>query len=126
MYLDVSSLPESWTIILNILKTLDNGKTALSVKRLNEHLYTLEVDFDDNSNIGKESLDKKCLHLNPRGSDKLAINFNKKMIWRWQFSRWSFYLWGKWRNSESSEIRKSVLSEASNFQNCESWKIWFK
>ena len=59
MYLDVSSLPESRIIILNILKTLNNGKAALSVKRLNENLYTLEVDFDDNSNIGKESLGKK-------------------------------------------------------------------
>ena len=96
---------------MNIIKTLENGKAASSVKRLNEHLYTLEVDFDDNSNIGKEGLGKKWLHLNPRGSGKLAINFIKEMIDSDSFQD---------DHSIQSEIIKSVLSETSNFQNCDS------
>ena len=68
--------------------------TALSVKRLNKHLcflvadivYSsnigkcfLDVDIVENSNIGKESLSKNEIHLNPRGSDKSAIKFIKKI-----------------------------------------------
>ena len=33
----------------------DNGKAALTVKRLNKHLCSLEIDIADNANIGKES-----------------------------------------------------------------------
>ena len=63
----------------SIIERLDNGKATLSVKRLNKRLCSLEVDIYDNSKIGKESLDKKGLHLNPRGSGKIVINFIKKM-----------------------------------------------
>ena len=38
---------------------MDNGKAVLSIKWLNEHLCSLEVDIFDNSNIGRESLEKK-------------------------------------------------------------------
>ena len=71
------NLPESKIIILNIIERTDNGKKVLFVKRLNKHLCSLEVDIVDNSNIGKECLDKKVLHLNPRRSGKIAINLIK-------------------------------------------------
>ena len=47
---------------------LDNGKAVLS----------LAVDIVDNGNRVKESLGKKGLHLNLKGSGKLEINFIKK------------------------------------------------
>ena len=72
-------LPESKIIISNIIERLGNRKVALSLKQLNEHLCSLKVDTVDNSNIGKESLGKKGLHLSPKGSGKLAINFMKKI-----------------------------------------------
>ena len=46
---------DSKIIISNIMERLDNGKAALRVKRLNEHLCSLEIDIVDNANIGKES-----------------------------------------------------------------------
>ena len=52
-------------------------KKVLFDKRLNKHLCSLEVDIVNNSNIGKECLDKKVLHLNPRRSGKIAINLIK-------------------------------------------------
>ena len=42
----------------------------LYLLRLNKRLRSLDVDIADNKNIGKESLGKKGLHLNPRSSDK--------------------------------------------------------
>ena len=72
-------LPENKIIILSIIERLDNGKAALSVKRLNKDLCPLKVDIIGNSNIGKESLGKKGLDLHPRGSGMLAINFIKKI-----------------------------------------------
>ena len=42
----------------------------LYLLRLNKRLRSLDVDIADNKNIGKESLGKKGLHLNPRDSDK--------------------------------------------------------
>ena len=61
------SFPESKIIISN-RERLENGKAALSVKRLNKDLCSFEVDIVGKSNIGKESLGKKGLHLHPRGS----------------------------------------------------------
>ena len=72
------SLPESKIIISNVIERLDNGKAALSVKRSNKHLSSLEVDIVDNSNISKEIFGKKGLHLNLRGSGKLAKPLSKK------------------------------------------------
>ena len=73
------SFPESTIIISNIIDRLDNGEAALSAKRLNEHLCSLEVEIIDYSNIGKESLGKKGLHLNSRGSGKLTKSCIKKI-----------------------------------------------
>ena len=72
------SLPESKIIISNIIGRLNNGKAVLSIKRLNQHLCSFEVNIVNKSNIGKESLGEMVLHLNPRGCSKLAINFIKK------------------------------------------------
>ena len=72
-------LARKQTYHFNIIERLDNGKATLSVKRLNKHLCSLEVDIFDNSKIGNERLDKKGLHLNPRGSGKIVIRFIKKI-----------------------------------------------
>ena len=73
------NLPESKIIISNITERPDTGKAALSIKRFNKYLYSLHLDIVDNSNTDKENLGKKGLHLNLRGSGKLAINFIKKI-----------------------------------------------
>ena len=64
----MKSLPESKTIISNIIERLNDGKATLFVRRSNERLCSLEVDIVDNCNIGKEIFGENGLHLNPRGS----------------------------------------------------------
>ena len=39
------------------------------------YLHGLQMDFIDPENITSNGLNKGELHLNPRGSGKLAINF---------------------------------------------------
>ena len=58
---------------------VDNGKAALTLKHLNEHLSQLKVDSIDNSNIKSMHIGRKGLHLNNKGKDKLALNFFHKI-----------------------------------------------
>ena len=71
-------LPESPIIISNLITRTDNGKASLTVIKTNEHLHGLQMDIIDNGDITSNELNKGGLHLNPRGSGKLVINF----IWR--------------------------------------------
>ena len=59
-------------------RTVD-GKVSLTIKELNNHFSSLEVNIADNSNIGKECHRREDLHLIERGSGKLLINFINKM-----------------------------------------------
>ena len=54
---------------------LENGKTALTIKRLNSLLSESSLDIIDNSNIGHSFLGMHGLHLNEHGVRKLALNF---------------------------------------------------
>ena len=69
------TLPESNVFIPNLITRTDNGKASLAVIKTNEHLHGLEMDVIDNGNITSNELNQGGLHLNPRGLDKLAINF---------------------------------------------------
>ena len=73
------SLPNSKIMISGIINRTDNAKASLTVKHLNQHLQSLELDFIDNGNIGEECLGRKGLHLNERGCGKFAINLIKKI-----------------------------------------------
>ena len=59
----------------NTVKRTDNGKAALTVNKVNEHLSALQLDIVDNSNIDVPGLNCGGLHLNETGTDKLAVNF---------------------------------------------------
>ena len=50
-------------MISNVINRTDDVKVYLIVKNLNNHLISLDLDIVDNSNIGKECLGKKGLHL---------------------------------------------------------------
>ena len=58
---------------------LDDGKTALTIKRLNSLLSESSLDIIDNSNIGHGFLGIHGLHLNGHGAGKLALNFVKRI-----------------------------------------------
>ena len=58
------------------MKTLrtDDGKAALTVSQLTNHLLQLDIDIIDNRNINARNLGNKGLHLNPTGTSRLAKN----------------------------------------------------
>ena len=57
---------------------LDDGKAALTIKRLNSLLSESLLDIIDNSNIGHSFLGIHGLHLNGHDVGKLALNFVKR------------------------------------------------
>ena len=52
------------------LRTND-GKAALTVSQLTNHLIQLDIDIYDNRNINARNLGNKGLHLTPAGSSRL-------------------------------------------------------
>ena len=72
-------LPTCRVVISNLTFRNDNGKATLTIKNINEHLKTLNLDFIENGNIGSSELRTDGLHLNERGSGKLAMNFIRKI-----------------------------------------------
>ena len=47
--------------------------------KVNEFLFTLQLDIVDNNNITKSKLTRKGLHLNDIGYGKLVVNFTRKI-----------------------------------------------
>ena len=70
-----NTLPESNVVIFSLITRTDNGKAFLTVIKTNKQLHGLQMDIIDNGNITSNELNEGGLHLNPRGSGKLAINF---------------------------------------------------
>ena len=75
----LKTLPNCNVIISKPTMKVDNGKAALTLKHLNEHLSQLKVDSIDNSNIKSMHIGRKGLHLNNKSKDKLALNFFHKI-----------------------------------------------
>lgn len=106
------------------MERLDDGKRALTVRKLNEDLWFFEKDIFDNSKINKESLGKKGLDLNLRAFSTLAIDFIKKI----ENLRKNWYKLGSFQKSFFNlkendatvclgNSENSSLSETTNFQN---------
>ena len=75
------TLPQSKVCISNVLTTFgtDNGKATLTLNKVNKHLSALQLGIVDNSNINVTGLNRGGLHLNEKGTGKLAVNFIKKL-----------------------------------------------
>ena len=54
---------------------LDYQKARLTILRLRQKLSNLNIDVIINENISDEHLGQKGLHLNGRGSGRLAMNY---------------------------------------------------
>ena len=74
-YLVLSKLPNGKVVISNPTLRSDQSKAAITLHHLNQHLSELNIDIIDNKNIGDKHLGKKGLHLNRKGTGRLAINF---------------------------------------------------
>ena len=73
------TLPNCQISISNLIKRTDNNEAAKTVDKVNELLFTLQLDVVDNNNITKSELTRKGLHLNDIGYGKLAVNFIRKI-----------------------------------------------
>ena len=94
-----------------------NDKAALSVKRLKKRLCSLDVDTPDNKNIGKESLGKQGLHLNPRGSGEKSYKTLSKTL---RTSK-KWYDAGGFQDSYSISEGNDVKANLANSKNCTFW-----
>ena len=67
-------------VLSSPIDRLDNGKAALTIKRLNSLLSESSLDIIDNSNFGHSFLGMHGLHLNKHDVGKLVLNFVKRII----------------------------------------------
>ena len=77
------TLPNCQVIFSQPTLQVDNGKTALTLHRLNEHFSELNLDVISNSNIKVKHIGQKGLHLNPKGKSRVALNFIHKIRGLW-------------------------------------------
>ena len=74
--------PNCHVVLPSSIDRLDDGKAALTIKRLSSYqkrLSEFSLDIIDNSNIGHSFLGMHGLHLNEHGVGKLALNFVKRI-----------------------------------------------
>ena len=57
----------------------DDGKTNLTIRKVNNHLSTLQSQCDENDDISSQHLGQRGLHLNPKNKARLALNFLKQI-----------------------------------------------
>ena len=65
--------PNCLVVLSSPIDRLDDGKVALTIKRLNSLLSEFSLDIIDNSNIGHSFLGMQRLHLNEHGVGKLTF-----------------------------------------------------
>ena len=61
-------------IISTPITRTDDGKAALTIRKVNSHFKQLKVEVIDNPNITAQDLGKKGLHLSKKGKSKLSKN----------------------------------------------------
>ena len=67
-------LPNCKVVISTPALPTDDGKAALTVSQLTNHLLQLDIDIIDGRNINARNFGNKGLHLNPTGTSRLAKN----------------------------------------------------
>ena len=71
----LKQLPNCKVIVSKPTIPIDHGKANLTLRNVNKHLETLNLECIENGNISAQHLGRKRLHLNSKGKDRLAINF---------------------------------------------------
>ena len=62
-----------------VVISTDDGKAALTVTQLTNHLLQLDINIIDNRNINARNLGNTGLHLDPKGTSRLAKNLLSSM-----------------------------------------------
>ena len=71
--------PNRHVLLSSPIDRLDDGKAALTIKRLNCLLLDSTLDIINNSKIGHSFLEMHGLYLNENGAGRLALNFVKRI-----------------------------------------------
>ena len=71
----LKQLPNCRVIVSKSTVRIDQGKANLTLRNINKHLETLNLECMENSNIRAQHLGRKGLHLNSEGKGRLALNF---------------------------------------------------
>ena len=71
----LKQLPNCRVIVSKPTIRIDHGKANLTLRNVNKHLETLNLECIENGNISAQHLGRKGLHLNSKGKGRLAINF---------------------------------------------------
>ena len=71
--------PKCHFVLSFSINRFDDGKAALTTKRLNSLLLDFSLDISNNSKIGYSFLGMHGLHLNEHSGGKLALNFVKRI-----------------------------------------------
>ena len=69
-----TTLPSYVVIISEPILRLDNAKANFTIKHLSDKLRNLNIKLLPNRNITNDHLSKRGLHLNERGTGRLALN----------------------------------------------------
>ena len=80
----LKQLPNCRVIVSKPTIRIDHGKANLTLRNVNKHLETLNLECIENGNISAQHLGRKGLHLNSKGKGRLAINFlnHIRKFWR--------------------------------------------
>ena len=71
--------PDCRVVLLSPIHRLDDGKAALTIKRINSLLSEISLHIIENSDIGHSFLGMHELHLNEHGAGKLALKSVKRI-----------------------------------------------
>ena len=74
-------LPNCRFIVSKPTVRIDHGKANLTLRKVNKHLETLNLECIENGNISVQYLGRKGLHLNSKGKGRLFLNFLNQ-IWK--------------------------------------------
>ena len=69
-----NTLPSCTVIISEPTIRLDIAKASLTIKQINEKLRNMNINMLRNDNITANHISKKGLHLNAKGTGRLALN----------------------------------------------------
>ena len=72
-------LPNTKIYLSCPVSRFDNPKAGITLRQLSDDLKFLNIDVIDNDNVDPSCVGKAGLHLNHKGSGKLAANFISQM-----------------------------------------------
>ena len=71
----LKQLPNCRVIVSKPTVRIDHGRANLTLRNVNKHLETLNLECIENGNISIQHLGRKGLHLNSKSKGRLALNF---------------------------------------------------